>query len=94
MICVMDRNQILFDVISAIIHNIMGKNIFPHIKICRENIFFRLEEAYSSEQKLVSLQKSNILLLRNHLIQRQRGSDASIVTGDSGIDASRCTYVT
>ena len=54
---------------SAIIHNIMDKNIFPYtigcIKICRENIFFRLEEAHSSERKLVSLQKSNILLLRN-----------------------------
>ena len=45
---------------SAIIHNIMDKNIFPYtlgcIKICRENIFFRLEEVHSSEQKLVSLQ--------------------------------------
>ena len=53
---------------SAIIHNIMGKNIFPYtlwcIKICRENIFFRLEEAHSSEQKLVSFQKLIILLLR------------------------------
>ena len=57
---------------SAIIHNIMDKNIFPYTlgctKICRENIFFRLEEAHSSEQKLVSLQKSNILLWRNHLL--------------------------
>ena len=34
---------------------------FPYtswcIKICRENIFFRLEEAHSSEQKLVSFPK-------------------------------------
>ena len=33
------------------IHNMMNKNIFPYtlwcIKICRENIFFRLEEAHS-----------------------------------------------
>ena len=53
---------------SAIIHNFMDKNIFPYkswcIKICRNNIFFRLEEAHSSEQKLVSFQKLNILLLR------------------------------
>ena len=52
---------------SAIIHNLMGKNIFPYttwcIKICRNNIFFRLEEAHSSEQKLVSFQKLNILLM-------------------------------
>ena len=53
---------------SAIIHNIMGKNIFPYtlwcIKICRENISFRLEEAHSSQRKLVSFQKLIILLLR------------------------------
>ena len=46
----------------------MGKNIFPYTlwcyKICRENIFFRLEEAHSSEQKLVLIQKLIILLLR------------------------------
>ena len=30
----------------------------------QENIFFRLEEAHSSEQRPVSLQKLNILLLR------------------------------
>ena len=58
---------------SAITHNIMGENIFPYtswcIKICRENIFFRLEEAHRSEQKLVSFQKLIILLLRNYLIQ-------------------------
>ena len=46
----------------------MGKNIFPYTlwcyKICRENIFFRLEEAHSSERKLVLIQKLIILLLR------------------------------
>ena len=49
----------LLAITSAIIHNMMNKNIFPYtlwcIKICRENIFFRLEEAHSGEQKLVSL---------------------------------------
>ena len=54
---------------SAIIHNFMGKNISPYtswcIKICRNNIFFRLEEVHSSEQKLVSFQKMNILFIEN-----------------------------
>ena len=49
----------LLAITSAIIHNMMNKNIFPYtpwcIKICRENIFFRLEEAHSDERKLVSL---------------------------------------
>ena len=66
---------------SAIIHNIMGKNMFPYtlwcIKIFRENIFFGLEEAHSSEQKLVSLQKSNILLLRDYFIQKYPWLDDS-----------------
>ena len=48
----------LLAITSAIHNNIMDKNIFPYtlwyIKICRENISFRLEEAHSSEQKLVS----------------------------------------
>ena len=61
---------------SAITHNIMSKNIFPYtswcVKICRENIFFRLEESHSSEQKLVSSQKLIILLLRDYLIHLWR----------------------
>ena len=67
------QNLPLLAIPTAIIHNIMGKNIFPYtlwcIKMCRENIFFRLEEAHSSEQKLVSLQNWLSCYWENYLIQ-------------------------
>ena len=74
----------LLAITSAIHNNIMDKNIFPYtlwcIKICRENISFRLEEAHSSERKLVSFQKFEILLLRIYLIHYNKQDEKSTFT--------------
>ena len=53
----------------------MGINIFPYTfwcnKICRENIFCRLDEAHSSERKLVKVQNYLFWYWENYLIYRK-----------------------
>ena len=58
---------------SAITHKIMGINIFPYTllcyKICRNNIFFSLEEAHSSERKLGLSPKQYFCYREDYLLQ-------------------------
>ena len=59
---------------SAINPKIMGTNIFPYTlwcyKICRNNIFFSLEEAHSSERKLGLSQKKYYFCYRENYLKQ------------------------
>ena len=72
---------------SAITHKIIGINIFPYTlwcyKICKNNIFFSLEEAHSSERKLGLSPKQYFCYREDYLIQWNKQNEKPTSTYSS-----------